>query len=176
MNFSEIAKLRQSCRKYNPDRMVEEEKITAILESARLTPSACNSQPYFITVCKGEKAKEVAKATMYMGANKFAEDAPVMLVISEVPYNKSAAVGAKAMKNDFRSIDIGIVTAYITAEATAQGLSSCIIGWFSDEKIKKVCDINTAVRLVISLGYAADDDKLREKKRKEINELVKVVE
>ncbi|MBO7217696.1 MAG: nitroreductase family protein [Clostridia bacterium] len=176
MNFTEIAINRQSCRNYNRDRAVESEKLNAVLESARLSPSACNSQPYQITVCKGEKAKEVAKATMGMGANKFAADAPVMLVISEVQYNKSASVGAKVMKNDFRSIDIGIVTAYITAEATAQGLSSCILGWLSDEKIKKICDISGTVRLVICLGYAADDDKLREKKRKDLSELVKVVE
>ena len=70
MNFTEIAKNRQSCRNYNSDRIVEEEKIAAILESARLSPSACNSQPYLITVCKGETAKAVAKATMDMGANK----------------------------------------------------------------------------------------------------------
>ena len=176
MNFSEIAKNRQSCRNYNSNKAVEDEKIAAILESARLAPSACNSQPYMITVCKGEKAKEVARATMGMGANKFAADAPVMLVLSEVNYNKSAAVGAKVMKNDFRSIDIGIVTAYITAEATAQGLSSCIIGWLKEEKIREICSIDGTVRLVISLGYAADDDKLREKKRKAINELSKTVE
>lgn len=91
MNFTEIAKTRQSCRKYNKDKAVENEKITAILEAARLSPSACNGQPYFITVCKGEKAKEVAKATMSMGMNKFAADAPVVLVISEMPYCKTAA-------------------------------------------------------------------------------------
>lgn len=176
MNFTEIAKNRQSCRNYNPDRIVEDEKVTAILESARLSPSACNSQPYLITVCKGENAKTVAKATMDMGANKFAGDAPVMLVISEEPYNKSAAVASKVMKNDFRSIDIGIVTAFITAEATAQGLSTCILGWLSDEKIKKICDINGTVRLVICLGYAADNDKLRDKKRKDMGELVEVIE
>ena len=60
MNFTEIAQNRQSCRSYNPVRTVEEEKLEAILETARLSPSACNGQPYFITVCKGETAKNVA--------------------------------------------------------------------------------------------------------------------
>lgn len=176
MNFSEIAKNRQSCRNYDPVKLVEEEKISAILESARLAPSACNGQPYLITVCKGEKAKQVAKATMGMGMNKFTADAPIELVISEMPYVKSAAIGAKVKGNDYRSIDIGIVAAYITAEAAAQGLSSCILGWLDDEKIRNICSLDGAVRLVISLGYAADDDKLREKKRKDMTDLVKVVE
>ncbi len=172
MNFTEIAKNRQSCRAYNPDKAVEQEKLQAILESARLSPSACNGQPYHITVCKGEVAQKVAKATQGMGLNKFAPQAPVMLVISEKPYVKTAAFGAKVKHNDYRSIDIGILSAYITAEATAQGLSTCILGWLDDAKIREICGIDEAVRLVITLGYAKDDDKLRTKKRKDMGELV----
>lgn len=176
MNFTEIAENRQSCRSYNPEREVENEKLDAILAAARLSPSACNGQPYHIAVCKGEAAKKVAKATQGMGMNKFATDAPVMLVISEMPYVKTAALGAKVKKNDYRSIDIGILSAYITAEAAAQGLSTCILGWFEDADIRKICSLDGAVRLVITLGYAKDDDKLREKKRKSIDELVSVIE
>ena len=172
MNFAEIAQTRQSCRSYNPEKAVEKEKLDAILEAARLSPSACNGQPYHITVCRGEKAQEVAKACMGMGINKFAPDAPVMLVISEEPYSKSAALGAKLKKNDYRSIDIGIVAAYITAEACAQGLGTCILGWLDSDKICGICNLDGTVRLVITLGYAKDDDKLRTKKRKELSKLV----
>ena len=176
MNFCEIAEARQSCRSYNPNREVEAEKLEKILEVARISPSACNGQPYFITVCKGEAAKKVAKATQGMGMNKFASDAPILLVISEMPYVASAALGAKVKKNDYRSIDIGILAAYITAEATAQGLGTCILGWLNDSDIREICDIEGAVRLVITIGYAKDDDKHREKKRKDMDKLVKIVE
>ena len=176
MNFTEIASLRQSCRSYNPSREVEQEKLDCILQSARLSPSACNGQPYQITVCKGEAAKKVAKATQGMGMNKFASDAPILIVISEKAYVKTAALGAKLKKNDYRSIDIGILSAYITAEATAQGLGTCILGWLNDEEIRKICGLDEAVRLVITLGYAKDEDKPRAKKRKDVEELVKVVE
>jgi nitroreductase len=110
-----------------------------------------------------------------MGMNKFATDAPVMLVISEEPYVASAALGAKLKKNDYRSIDIGILSAYITAEAEARRLSSCILGWFDDAKIRKICSLSGSVRLVITLGYAKDDDKLRPKKRKDIEKLVSFI-
>lgn len=172
MNFYEIAQTRQSCRSYDAARPVEEEKIAAILESARLSPSACNGQPYHFSVCRGENAKAVAHATMGMGMNKFAADAPVMLVISEKPYVKSAAVGAKVKHNDYRSIDIGIAAAYITAEAAAQGLGSCILGWFDNDDIRSICNLDGDVRLVITIGYAKEGDKLREKKRKPLDELV----
>lgn len=171
MNFKEIAETRQSCRAYDPSRLVESEKLEAILTSARLSPSACNGQPYHITVCQGETAKRVAKATQSMGMNKFASDAPVMLVISEKPYVKTAALGAKVKNNDYRSIDIGILAAYITAEATAQGLGTCMLGWFEDAKLREICGVDAPVRLVITLGYPAEGDQLRPKKRKEIEEL-----
>ena len=171
MNFTEIAQTRQSCRSYDPDRPIEEEKLNAIMEAARLAPSACNSQPYHFTICQGEAAQAVAKATMGLGMNKFAAQAPVLIVVSEMPYNKTAAMGAKVKGNDYRSIDIGIATAYLTAEATAQGLGSCILGWLDDEKIREICGLQHPVRLVITLGYPKDDT-LRTKKRKDMEDLV----
>ncbi|MBE6948163.1 MAG: nitroreductase [Ruminococcaceae bacterium] len=176
MNFTEIAENRQSCRSYDPLKEVEQEKLDCILASARLSPSACNGQPYQITVCRGAAAQKVAKATQGMGMNKFASDAPVMLVLSEKPYVKSAALGAKLKHNDYRSIDIGILAAYITAEATAQGLGTCILGWLDDGAIRELCGLDGAVRLVITLGYPKAEDKLREKKRKDMDALVQVVE
>ena len=172
MNFMEIAQVRQSCRSYDEAKEVEEEKLQAVLQAAQLAPSACNGQPYKITVCKGETAKAVAAACAGMGINKFAPQAPVQLVISEMPYTKSAALGAKLKKNGYRSIDIGIVAAYITAEAAAQGLGTCILGWLDDSKIRSICDLEHPVRLVITLGYAGEGDKLRTKKRKDLSELV----
>ncbi len=176
MNFTEIAEGRQSCRNYDSTRPVEKEKLEAILQAARLSPSACNGQPYHICVCSGEAAQKVARATAGMGMNRFVSDAPIQLVIWEKPYNKTAAIGAKLKKNDYRSIDIGILSAYITAEAAAQGLGSCILGWFDGDKIADICSADGEVRLVICLGYAKADDKLRVKKRKDIGELVSYVE
>jgi len=171
MDFLKIANARQSCRSYDETRPVEQEKLDAILEAVRIAPSACNGQPYHLTVCRGEKAKEVAAATMGMGMNKFASQAPVLIVISEKPYVKTAALGAKLKGNDYRSMDIGIAAAYLTAEATAQGLGTCMLGWLDDEKLRKICGLDQPVRLVITVGYPKDET-LRPKKRKEFSELV----
>ena len=172
MDFQELIYKRQSCRKYDPDRPVEQEKLEKILEAARMAPSACNGQPYHLSVCTGEKARAVARATQGMGMNKFTSQAPVMIVISEENYAKSAALGAKMMGNDYRSIDIGIVAAYLTAQATELDLSTCILGWLEDGKIRELCGLSHPVRLVIALGYVAQDDTLRTKKRKSREKLV----
>ena len=174
MNFMEIAQTRQSCRSYDAARPVEAEKIEAMLAAARLAPSACNGQPYHFTVCRGEVAKEVEKAARGVaGLNKFATDAPVVIVVSEKPYVKSAAMGAKLKNNDYRSIDIGIAVAYLTAEAAAQGLGTCILGWLDDAKIRQICDLDQPVRLLVTVGYPKEGDPLRKKVRKDLSELSK---
>ena len=172
MNFMEIAAARQSCRSYDETRSVEPEKLRAVLEAARLAPSACNSQPYHFTVCQGETAKAVAAATQGVGMNKFASQAPVLIVVSEAPYVKTAAFGSRVTGTDYRAIDIGIAAAYLTAEATAQGLSTCILGWLDDKKLRKICGLSSGSRLVITLGYAKEGDPLRKKTRKNLDELV----
>ena len=176
MEFSALARVRQSCRSYDPRREVEREKLNAILESARLAPSACNGQPYRVTVCTGKAAAAVARAVQGMGMNKFASDAPILLVISEEAYVPTAALGAKVKGIDYRSIDIGILAAYVTAEATEQGLGTCILGWLDSDKIQKICSLDGAVKLVITLGYPTEGYELRAKKRKALSELVKEVD
>ena len=172
MNFYELTTKRQSCRKYDASRDVSEQALLRILEAGRLSPSACNGQPYHITVCRGESARGVANAVTGMGMNKFAHDVPVFLVLSEKPYTPTAALGARAKGNDYRSLDIGILAAYLTSAAAEEGLSTCILGWLDDAKLRALCSLDAPVRLVIALGYADKDDPLRPKKRKDLGELV----
>lgn len=172
MDFLEIASARQACRSYDPERGVEREKLEKVLEAARLAPSACNAQPYLITVCTGEKKELVAETTRGVGMNGFTEDVPVILVISENP-QKKGVLGTLVPVDSYTAVDIGIVTAYITAEATTQGLATCIIGWFDDVKVRAVCGTEGRTRLVIAIGYAKEGDPLRKKVRKTIDELVK---
>ena len=171
MSFYELINRRESCRSYDSEREVEEEKLLRILEAARLSPSACNGQPYHLTVARGEVADAVERACGGMRMNKFATEAPVAIVISEDDYVKSAALGAKLKHNDYRSIDIGIAVAHLTLAAAEVGLSSCILGWFDDAKIREICSLDKPVRLVVTIGYKKDEGAPRPKKRKALDEL-----
>jgi nitroreductase len=62
MNFEELILKRQSDRRYLPDPL-EKEDIMKCLEAARMSPSACNSQPWkFIVVDDKEKLAEMSEA------------------------------------------------------------------------------------------------------------------
>lgn len=170
MEFSELLKTRQSCRSYS-DKDVSPEDVRACLEAARLAPSACNAQPFHMTVCTGELAKEVARSTQGMGMNAFATQAPCMIVFSEAAYTLKTRLGSWVKEQDYRSVDIGIAAAQLTLRATDLGLATCILGWFDDKKLRKRLELSGQVRLVIALGYAKEGDPLRVKSRKPLEEL-----
>lgn len=107
-----------------------------------------------------------------MGMNGFASDAPVLIVISEEKYVKTAALGSKVKGIDYRSIDIGILSAHITLAAAELGVGSCILGWLDSDDIVKELSLDGRVHLVITLGYPKENKPPREKKRKSIDELV----
>ena len=172
MKFIDLCLTRESCRSYDAERKIPEDVLSEIIECARLSPSACNGQPYHITVCEGDCAKRIAKATQGMGMNGFASDAPVLIVISEEKYVKTAALGSKVKGIDYRSIDIGILSAHITLAAAELGVGSCILGWLDSDDIVKELSLEGRVHLVITLGYPKENKPPREKKRKSLDQLV----
>lgn len=172
--FLDLAKVRESCRDYDPEREVEVEKLEACLESMKLSPSACNAQPYFYYIVHGDDAKNISKYFQVGTMNSFVKDVNAFAIVTEENYNLSAKIGSSIKNQDYKSIDIGISAAYFTAEATSLGLSTCIIGWFDEEKLQKYLKTKSRIRLVIAIGYAKDDN-LREKKRKSSDAIYKVV-
>ena len=173
-SFLELVQLRQSDRSYM-DKPVEKEKIERILEVARLAPSACNAQPWkFIVVTDPEKRMQIADATAnkLLSMNHFTKQAPVQLVLVEENANFTSTVGGWVTNKHYPHIDLGIVASHVCLAATSEGLGSCIVGWCDEKKVQKALNIpkNKRVMLVILLGYS--NQPQREKKRKEMNEIV----
>jgi nitroreductase len=165
---------RQSDRKYL-DIPVEREKIERILEAGRISPSACNAQPWkFIVVDKAELKTKIAKAAAakLIGMNVFINQAPMLIVIVREKPNFSSKVGATIKNKDYSRIDIGIAAENICLQAEAEGLGSCMVGWFDEPLLKKLLSIpgSKRVELIITIGYSRSEQ--REKKRKPVNEVV----
>lgn len=81
MEFAELAGIRQSVRSYS-GKAVEEEKLMQCIETARLSPSANNSQPWrFVVVDEPELRDRIGDAAAGMGMNKFVRQAPVIIAV-----------------------------------------------------------------------------------------------
>lgn len=166
----DIVKSRYSCRAYM-EKEVERELIFKCVETARLAPSACNSQPWkFYVVLDDAKRKELVKLTQPFTKNAY------FIVVEEKKPNFSETIVNKIKNQDFTKTDIGMVCAYLTLQASELGLSTCMIGYFNEEKIKTLLhlDEKNRLRLVISIGYP---DTLEKHKvvRKEMKEIMQEV-
>ena len=165
---------RQSDRKYN-DKPVEKEKLDRIIEAGRMAPSACNAQPWkFIIVTESKLIEKIAEAASakLIGMNTFVSQAPVQIIVVRENPNMSSKVGGTIKNKDYSLIDIGIATENICLQARAEGIGSCIIGWFDEKMLRKLLSIpkSKRVELIITLGYSLSDH--REKKRKPPEETI----
>ncbi len=165
---------RQSDRKYS-DKPVEKEKLERILEAGRMAPSACNAQPWkFIVADDPELRIKIAEAASarLIGMNMFVAQAPVMIIVVREKPNMSSKVGATIKNKDYSLIDIGIASENICLQAKAEGIGSCLIGWFDERMLRKLLAIpgSKRVELIITLGYSISEQ--RQKKRKPAEETV----
>jgi nitroreductase len=164
----DLIRKRQSDRAYD-GRAVEPEKLERILEAARLAPSACNAQPWkFIAVDDRVLLDKlsVAASAKVIGMNSFVAQAPLQIVIVREKPNFTSKIGSAIKNKDYSLIDIGIACENICLQATAEGLGSCILGWFDEQEVRKILNIpgNKRVELIITLGYSVSSR--REKRRK----------
>lgn len=171
----EIIQTRQSERGYS-EKPVEKEKLNRCLEAARLAPSACNAQPWkFIVVDDPSIKNELADATSdrFLPLNHFTRQAPVLITLVMEKPNITSKLGEMIKDKKFTLIDIGIVAEHFCLQAHAEGLGTCMIGWFNEKKVRRLLDIPSGVRpvLIITVGYPSPG-KLRKKLRKNTQDII----
>lgn len=177
MNFKYMLLNRQSCRKFDIAKRPEKEQLLEMVKLAGLSPSACNTQPWrYIIVNKPKLALELANCTQEFGMNKFASDCPSFIVVYDERPAYAKKVRDKFVKYKYADIDIGISTMNLCYAAMEMGLSTCILGWFNERKIKKLLGIGVGkrVKLVVCVGYALND-KIRNKKRMALDEFTEYI-
>jgi nitroreductase len=170
----DLIKSRQSDRKYST-RPIEQEKLGRIIEAGRMAPSACNAQPWkFVIVTDPDLVAKVAAAASapLLGMNTFVSQAPVQIVIVREKPNLTSKIGASIKDKDYSLIDIGIASENICLQAKAEGIGSCMLGWFDESLVKKLLGVpkNKRVELIITLGYSLSEQ--REKRRKPVEDTV----
>ena len=152
MNVFEALTKRRSIRKYQ-SKPVETEKITKILEAARLGPSANNQQPcYFIVITKPEIKQSLNTAYK---AEWFLQ-APVIIVCCA---NPKEAWRRGWNGEEYWKVDAAIAMQNLILEATELGLGTCWVANFDEKAAKKVLNIPNEIRVVAMtpIGYPGEE-------------------
>lgn len=176
----DVIKERSSIRDYS-SRPIEAEKLEMILESARLAPSASNSQPWhFYVVQDKAKIAELGKK-MPLGSsviiNSFVAQSPLVVVATAGPIDLLHKITSFIVNKKWYYLDVAIALDHMTLTAWELGIGSCWIGWFDEKKIKKLLDIpnDQEVIAMLTLGYPAEGANVHPKNRKDLSEIVKYV-
>ena len=164
MELKEAIKKRQSIRGYQ-DKPVPEEKLTRVLEAARLAPSANNMQPWkFVVVTDNKRRQELGRAA---NRQTFVGQAPV--VIAAVATNPESIMSSGIPRY---AVDLAIAVDHMTLAAVDEGLGTCWIGAFSQQRVKEILNIPDRYRVValLPLGFPAEETAM--KLRKSLDEIV----
>lgn len=173
----DVIKERFSVRKY-ADKPVEEEKLDLILESARLAPSASNSQPWHFYVVKDKEKILALSREMPLGSrvviNSFVTQAPVVIVATAGPIGLLYKVLSYIVNKRWYYLDVAIALEHMVLTAWDVGIGSCWIGWFDEKKVKGLLDIpkDQEVIAMLTLGYPKEGKLPFPKHRKKIEEIV----
>jgi nitroreductase len=152
MDVFEAVRQRHSTRAYSST-PVPDEKLDRILEAARLAPSAGSIQPWhFIVVKNREKREVLARSGRYA---RFLAESPAAIV----------GCGDQRASPNWYAVDVAIAMQNMVLTATAEGLGTCWVGSFSEERVKSLLKVPERFRVValLAIGYGREKLELSSK-------------
>ena len=164
MEFKEVIQKRRSTRNFL-DRSIPDDKLHAVLEAARIAPSAAHRQPWkFIVVKNADKRKAIAQAA---NNQAFVGQAPIIIAAVALTPDRIMTCDVPSY-----AVDLAIAMEQGVLAAVDEGLGTCWIGAFSQEQVRKIMDIpeNYKVVTVMPIGYPAEEPA--SKPRKSLEEIV----
>jgi len=165
MNVIKVIDKRYSVRAYKPD-PIEDEKLLAVLNAARMAPTANNRQPFRIIV-----AHTAGKEQEFLGiySKPWFVQAPIILCVCGL-------AGEAWVRRDGRQylyVDAAIVMDHMVLAAYNFGLGTCFIAAFDEMNARKVLAIPDEAEPILFTPLGYPGDKPRIKSRKELSDLVR---
>jgi nitroreductase len=161
MNTMETIRNRRSVRRYS-DTPVEEHKLLAVLEAARLAPSWANMQCVRYVIVKDEvmrrKISELSYVDSFFSARGYKTnpsqialaEAPVVIVACALP-NQSGDIRGQ----QYYMTDVGLAAQNLMLAACELGLGSVFVSIFEEKPLADLLNIPAYISIVglIPLGY-----------------------
>jgi nitroreductase len=167
MEFFEALSTRRSIRRHQ-DRPVEADRLAALLEAVRTSPSWANQQCWRLVVVTDPATKQGISEFSFLEsffaprgyksnpAVKALALAPVVIVLCADPAQSGAVRG-----QDYYLTDCGIAAQSLMLAATALGLGTVFVGVFQEEPLRDLLGIPANIRVVglFPVGYPAEEKK-----------------
>ena len=163
MDFEEVVKRRKMIREYDLKRQqIPDQIIVKLIKNAHRAPSAGHTQVQeFIIVKDDSTKKKLRKAALNQ---EYVEQAPLLIVVCS---NTSRSVGRYGIRGrEFYSIiDGAFASMLILLSAVNEGISTCFVGAFEDNKVSEILELPKDVRPIgiICIEYPAEEPEKLER-------------
>lgn len=158
-----LLRARFSPLSFDPAFAIDDQHIHLLLEAARWTPSAGNSQPWaFVTALRGSRAHALIIRRLASSSARWAPSASLLVVnISHIRFGDS-----EIEFSEFADYDLGQAVAHMTLEAQALGLACRQFRAFDLDGVSR--DLNLApgwrIRSMTAVGRAVGEAPPRERR------------
>lgn len=168
MDLFTALETRRSIRRYTED-PVPEEKIIKILNAARIAPSWSNLQCWKFIVIRDAGTREKLSSTLpeTNPAVKAMARAPVAIVMCGDP-KASGRIDGK----EYYLLDGGIAMQQLVLAAHAEGLGTCWVALFDEEKARQILNVPDTHKIVAMTPLGFPDASPNARPRKELAEIV----
>lgn len=175
MDVKQAIQQRRSVRKFKGV-SIEEDKATELLEAARLAPTGSNTQSGRFIVIRGQEMREEVAQTSHR--QKWMAQAPLYIacvadIRARIPDGDLYVDELSSLHEVKQCIrDVAIQAEHIVLRAEELGLSTCWIGWYTQDEIRQVLGVpqDKYVVGILVVGYA--DESPSERPRKPLDEIV----
>jgi len=158
MEFTDLIQKRYSVRAYKPD-PVQDSELQAVLDAARLAPTAANRQPFQIVVVHtAGREKELQR--IYSRA--WFTQAPLLICICGVP----ARAWIRKDGKNYADVDVTIAMDHLILAAANLGLGTCWVAAFDPPAAREILRLPEDIEPIAftPLGYPADQPDSKDRK------------
>ena len=142
---------------------VEDEKVEALIEAARLSASCFNNQPWRLVFVRGEEALVGVKGAMSKG-NEWTSRSPLIIAVACREQDDCRS----SDRRNYFMFDCGLAVGQIELRATELGLLAHPIAGYDPLKVKAALGIpeEYVVMTLVMCGYLGGDEALLSEKQK----------
>ena len=144
---------------------VSEAKVERVLEAGRLAPSAKNRQEWRFVVIR-KKALRLMVQEAAFGEEKVGQ-APVLIALCTTNIEYRLPNGQLSYP-----VDLGIAAGFMTLQAVKEGLGTCLISTFDEQKVKELITVPYSMKVVLLLLLGHPAELPEPSERKSLNSIV----
>jgi len=162
MEVAEAIRTRRA-RRALQTRQIEDEKVEALVEAARLSASCFNNQPWRLTFVRNEPSLSAVKAAMSKG-NEWTSRAPLIIAVAAREEDDCRL----SDRRNYYLFDCGLAIGQLELAATELGLIAHPIAGYDPLKVKDALGIppEYVVITLVICGYPGGDESLLSEKQK----------